>query len=419
MPSGAVKKKPANPAKIAYARIPTRSKASDPRVYTKTPHAYGDILIKGNKLGGPLHRDILYWVERHTWGTNVSKRAGEISRPEYAKLSILQLAKLCGDVQPTSVAIALTYLIKHKIIEVRDRTGCDKSVAKMYKLTPEHWKDAPSYLRNTAAVDDGEEDEQDGAPEDETQGYTVAPGAASRPHAVSVQPKDGPAITVRVSYSPVREFPFPVRFHARSGKNGRLHISATPQFPGEEKAKSHTPTPVCQFAISSPSVEDNKRFNEFDVCVNSITRDFWNQASEDDFVRQVVEHSAGAPVELFDSISRLRLKRKKKDDVPGLLRQLAAEAGRKHAKNVAILAQEALQNAPASPPRPLTAGERLEMEQQDDLARQRQQELDVQREAEWAKGLRCSHCEGTGNVSAIAGVHRNCGGCKGTGWVPR
>ena len=84
---------PQRAARKAYAEVPRKTKADDPATYTKTPHEYGDILIRPDekgrtKLGGALQRDLVYWIERNTWGN--------AKRPEYAKLSLSQLAKLCG-----------------------------------------------------------------------------------------------------------------------------------------------------------------------------------------------------------------------------------------------------------------------------------------------------------------------------------
>ena len=63
-------------ARAEYHKLPTVTPAEDPGQYTKNPHAYGDVLIKPDakgrtKLGGALQRDLVYWIERNTWGKNI------------------------------------------------------------------------------------------------------------------------------------------------------------------------------------------------------------------------------------------------------------------------------------------------------------------------------------------------------------
>ena len=67
-------------ARAEYAKVPRKAVADDPAAYSKTPHEYGDILIRPDekgrtKLGGALQRDLVYWIERHTWGKNIGAPA--------------------------------------------------------------------------------------------------------------------------------------------------------------------------------------------------------------------------------------------------------------------------------------------------------------------------------------------------------
>ena len=126
-PSPENKPSPEKRARERYKTVPSRTVKDDPQLYTKVPHDYGE-LIRGNKLGGALQRDLVYWIERETW---VRKRVkGEIVRPEFAKLSFGQLAKLCGGVERKNVVVAIADLERRRIIEARDRTGCGKTAAR-------------------------------------------------------------------------------------------------------------------------------------------------------------------------------------------------------------------------------------------------------------------------------------------------
>ncbi len=227
-----VTKKPATPqasARQAYKTIPSKTVADDPKGYSKTPHAYGDVLITGQKLGSALHRDIVYWIERKTWG--------DMKRPEYTKLSLGTLCRLCGVKERKTVQIALRYLIHNGIIGVRDFTGCGETVTRQYKLTPLRWKDALSYEKwkaknqdlEAAAVEDEEEaDEENPIPEAETAPERIVqPGKVSKPQGVTVSTKDAPAVIVRVTYH--SDFDFPVSFRARAGNKAQMAVSQRQQ----------------------------------------------------------------------------------------------------------------------------------------------------------------------------------------------
>ena len=116
------------------------------------------------------------------------------------------------------------------IIESRDRKGCGPTVAKMYKLTPERWKQAPYYEPKAMELEDvPEEDEDDAqipelavtdAPERE-----VNPGKVSKPQTVTLSPSRGaPAVSIRLVYRST-DLPYPVAFKATPGRNGRVQIS--------------------------------------------------------------------------------------------------------------------------------------------------------------------------------------------------
>jgi hypothetical protein len=345
MPAKAVKTpSPQAVARKAYATVPQKPKTDDPGKYTKTPHEYGDILITGKKLGGPLQRDVIYWIERHTWGKNIGTPTS-IKRPEFAKLSLSMLAKLCGGVERKSVAIALKDLETRGIVEARDRKGCGATVAKMYKLTPENWRKAKPYEAPTAKeIEEAEAEAEATEDEDEivtgpvAEAYSdVAPGKASRPQAMAISvTKDAPAVTIRVVYR--SECPFPVRFKTRAGSGGRLHVTATPNGQSEAKANDCSRT---QPQLKNQPV-DNTRLAEFGTVVNYITMQVWGKAADDALVAQIVKAAGAATTETFQRIAWLRLKGREsaRKHTPGLLVALAGDAQRADAQRAAERAQE-------------------------------------------------------------------------------
>ena len=344
MPARLSKPSPRAVARKAYATIPQKTKDEDPGRYTKTPHEYGDILITGKKLGGPIQRDLIYWIERHTWGKNIGTPTA-IKRPEFAKLSLSMLAKLCGGVERKNVAIALKDLEARGIVEARDRKGCGASVAKMYKLTPENWLKAKRYEAPTAKqIEEAEAEASATEDEDEVvtgpvaEAYSdVAPGKASRPQAMAVSvTKDSPAVTIRVVYR--SECPFPVRFKTRTGSGGRLHVTATPNGPSEQKANDCSRT---QPQLKNQTV-DNTQLTEFSTVVNYITMQIWGKAADDALVSQIVKAAGGASTETFQRIAWLKLRgpESARKHTPGLLVALAGDAQRADAQRTAQRAQE-------------------------------------------------------------------------------
>jgi hypothetical protein len=405
-------------ARAEYDRIPRKTKADDPETYTKVPHAYGDVLISGGKLGGQLQRDLVYWIERHTIGNS--------KRPEYAKLSLTALAKLCqwfdsdaGRLRPAerkSVAVALADLEKRKIIASRDRKGCGPTVAKMYKLTPEHWKTAKPYTPPTrkeideaeAAIDAEDQAEEATPPAQPEAESTVANGRLSRPQPVAVRTsRDAAPVTIRLVYNPTG-FDSPVTFRARTGANGRVQVTCTPHREGEAKANDCSRT---QPQLKKADV-DTKRFSDFDLCVNAIALQTWGFALEDGLIRRIMTAAGPAPVALFNRIARKKLETRTaaRDHKPGLLVNLAEQACRSHEKEMALEAQRAAER-PAAPQPPALTREELE------------QAAELERRLSQPKPDPCPKCKGTGMGksvwTSIGGVYAprpsRCEPCSGTG----
>lgn len=403
-------------AKAEYAKIPRKTKADDPALYTKVPHEYGDLLIAGGKLGGQLQRDLIYWIERHTWGN--------AKRPEFAKLSITQLAGKCqvwdsnkGRLRPVerkSVAVALADLEKRKIIEARDRKGCGKTTAKMYKLTPEHWRKAKPYepptpkelIEAEAAIE--AEDEVEEVPAESEPESTVQNGKFSRPQAVSVRPsRTAEPVTIRLVYNPTG-FDHAVTFRARTGANGRIQVTAAPAAippqTGEVKANDYG----CAQPQLKISGVDNKRFTDFDAAINSISLQTWGITVPDEQVTRIMEAAADAPVELFTRIAgnKLNTRTAGRDHKPGLFVHLAAEAARSYAKEKAIGRRTVEQEMKASEARGLTPDSSYSPPEP--------------KEPQHAK---CWKCKGTGQGKIVwtnergsyAPRPQKCGECNGSG----
>ena len=313
--------------------MPTRTVAADPGRYSKTPHEYGDILItpdkKGRtKLGGALQRDLVYWIERHTWGKNIGTPL-KIVRPEFAKLSTGQLAKMCGSDRRT-VARAIADLQRRGIIEVRDRAGCGPTAVKMYKLTPERWKTAPYYVPVGL-------DEADDVPDEETADEempaaeptaapdaVVEPGKRSKPQPVLVSMAKGtPDIAICVIYRSV-DLPFPVRFETNPGPKGRVHVTCravTPNLP---------PVPPQFFAVHSPSNSDlsvvNTEVNPYIPYLRSLVLEKWSKAADEVLIKSVTSAAGDTPISVFDAIILQKFKNGVGKHTSGLLISLAREA---------------------------------------------------------------------------------------------
>jgi len=317
-------------ARTEYHKVPTKTPAEDPGRYSKTPHDYGDVLIapdaKGRtRLGGALQRDLVYWIERNTWGKNTGTPV-KVIRPEWAKLSLTQLARLCGSDRRT-VARNLADLVARGIIEARDRTGCGATVAKMYKLTPERWRKAPYYEPKVMDLEDVPEDQEEDDAEvpelvatDEPE-RTVDPGKVSKPQAVAVSPSRGaPVVAIRLVYRSV-DLPFPVAFKAAPGRNGRVQISCRATAPQ-------------RFAIHSPSetvvtVEDNQ-LTSYSAFITPFVLSVWGKAADETLLNQIVEAANGAPVAVYERVVRARFEGSRKRHTTGLLIELAKDAKHAH-----------------------------------------------------------------------------------------
>lgn len=343
MPAGAVAPAKARPRPVPRSKPEIRTNTPDGiKGFTKTPYEY-DHLVTGNKLSGLLQASLVYWIGRHTWGNE--------KRPEWARLSLTALAKLCGGVERKSVAIALADLIKRGIVAAADRQGCGATTAKMYKLTPEKWKTAKPYTPPTpaeeseaaddAAAEDDEEIAASGA--HEAPERIAQPGRASRPQPVAMQLK-GAAEPVKIRVVYHSDFDQPLLFRTRPGLNGLLDVRVSrPE--GEDRAKRCSSPRLQSFANHSPSADANKQLADYRPVISAIVLQIWQKAADDQLIAAVVAAAGPAPVALFQH--HVHLKFKSRADAarfhsPALLPLLAADALKTH------LAMN--QRPPADPP---------------------------------------------------------------------
>jgi hypothetical protein len=348
-------------ARAAYHKVPEKSIADDPGRYSKTPHEYGDILItpdfKGRtKLGGALQRDLVYWIERHTWGKNIGTPT-KVIRPEWAKLSLTALAKLCGSDRRT-VARAVADLNGRGIIEARDRSGCGPTVAKMYKLTPARWLKAPYYEakvmeEESEIIEAEEDDQQERAEPSNGPEATVLPGKLSRPQPVAISSTDGaPDVTIRVVYRSV-DLPFPVAFRAHPGRNGRLQISCRATAP--QNFATYSP-------IVSPITVEPEELSTFHSWITDFVLNFWGKAVDQPLLKSIVSAAEGAPLAVYERIVLQKFKRSHtgRNHSTGLLIELAKDAARAHKAEAALKQAEARRRKPAT----LSVAELAEIEAQ-------------------------------------------------------
>jgi hypothetical protein len=337
-------------ARQAYSQIPRRSKATDPKTYTKIPHQFGDLLIRGGKFSGQLQIELMYLIGRETIGAAVDN---DETRPEWCRSSYTAFAKRCRrwdsktgrlrDTERKSIVIALADLVNRGLIVERDRTGCGKTTIKMYKWGSfEQWRNAPapepsSKAELEAADAEAEESIEEPVPEGDAATeaeQTVANGKLSRPQPVSVKPgRNQEPVTIRLVYRPTG-FEFAVRFRARTGANGRIQVSAEPCRGGEEKGKNYG-HPRPQFENSF--VED-KRFIEFEELVSRVSLEVWGIAPDNAFVQRIAETAGGATAEELEKIARRKFAGRDAAAryTKGIWLELAKDAAQSRAKKAAL-----------------------------------------------------------------------------------
>ena len=170
-------------ARQAYSQIPRRSKAADPKTYTKIPHEFMDLLIRGGKFTGQLQIELMLLIARDTIGAPVDN---EETRPEWCRCSYMAFAKRCKrndpktgrlrDTERKSMVVAIADLVKRGLIVERDRAEVGKTSIKMYKWgTFEQWRNAPAPIPSTKAEEEAEAEVEE-ARRTPTEGDASNPG---------------------------------------------------------------------------------------------------------------------------------------------------------------------------------------------------------------------------------------------------
>lgn len=347
------------------------------RGFTRHPVEYDHLArTKDGKqmFSGLVQSNLVYWIERRT--------LGDPARPEWARLSISALAQLVG-ADRKNVAVALADLIERGIVAVPDRDGCAKNAPKMYKLTPEKWRDAPPY---SAPVDedllalakkveagwaaDAIEDEEarhgrQDEDEDEDQPVEVKPGKVSQPRQLAMPVKgNAEPFIVRMVYH--SEFDEPMQFRARAGRNGRLQVTACRPRSSEGETRANTYGSAHPHGAST--FEENKGLSEYRQYLSTLVLDLWGTAPDEAFVKLIFDAAAGAPVEVFANQVNLKFRlsqgvetyqREAKKHQPGLLKNLAAQAARTDAARRSTKgARPVPDTAPQRRPEPLDPAKR-------------------------------------------------------------
>ena len=335
-------------ARQAYSQIPRRSKAADPKTYTKIPHEFMDLLIRGGKFTGQLQIELMLLIARDTIGAPVDN---EETRPEWCRCSYMAFAKRCKrndpktgrlrDTERKSVVVAIADLVKRGLIVERDRAEVGKTSIKMYKWgTFEQWRNAPAPIPSTKAEEEAEAEveEADEPPTDDDPAtpdieQTVPSGKLSRPQPLRVSPgRNLEPVTVRILYRP-SGFDYPIRFRARTGANGRIQVSAEP-YRGEGKAKEYS---CARPQFENRSVE-NKRFIEFEELVSRVSLEVWGIAPDNAFVQRIAETAGGATAEELEKIARRKFAGRDAavSYTKGIWLELAKDAAQSHAKKAAL-----------------------------------------------------------------------------------
>lgn len=372
-------------------------------------------------LSGLLQSNLIYWIGRKTYGSK--------ERFEWARISITDLADICGDRQPTSIAMALADLIDRQLIEAPSREGCAKNAPKMYKLAPQNWAKARPYMPDTDAdllrlakqVEAGwsaKADEEDDIEQARRTRVEVAPGKRSKPTALEMPVKDGESFRIRVVYHS-DGFDEPVAFRARPGKNGRMDIWSSPCRPagnvvwGDVTPGDHGKE---QSAYTGPPVYGKQTFVQntdlsgFRNYLNPLILELWDTAKDEAFIRQVFDAAEGAPLDTFKTHVEVKFSaaqgnaafhRNARKHQPGLLIALACDAGRAWKLRQKIdkaRSAEMSASEPQKPPEPLDLSRRW-----DRIRRALQQCLTTESYANWFSSTRQLHEDGNSTTVMVDG----------------
>ena len=295
--------------------------------YTKTPDAYLH-LITGEKLSGALQRDLLYIIQRHTYGAGM----------EWARLSLAEFAKICTGSERASITRALADLAERNIIAVQ--TGEAKNA---YQLNPEAWETAPPYRYvkpipiSAAAQEENPDTATPAAPVRHKRlicdKVVLKPRKKAAALPVQLEPPNRPPVEFRIAYENAGETSFEVSAVADADLL-TFTFSGTP-----EKLNKAKPAPVVLKNNTKQSQhKQNTELNDLDAAIILIAAEEFGKTIDPASTpsdRLLCDRIAAAGADIspesfyyyaLDQIHQMRRKRKKPE--AGILIELAAQAAK-------------------------------------------------------------------------------------------
>jgi hypothetical protein len=303
--------------------------------WSKLPNEYLE-LIMGEKLSGPIQRDLILLILFHTWG---------IEKKEWARISLGKFSQLCH-ADAKAISRNTIDLENRGIIATHGDKGCS-TTTKLYKLTPERWKDAPRYEPKpiqtaTEAETQEDSDESEAAPRRRSNGdkLLVRPHKRAACVPIRMARKDREPVEFQIQYLNEGETPFEVSATTEadilqvtfSSKPLANKSRKTIHFEmDKEKAKVITP------------IQSNQQDTRFDAAITSILSTEFGKGflpDSDKFdakFRARILAAAGPDLtpEAFQefAIAEIRAMRKVRKPVQsGILRALAEQAAKALAK---------------------------------------------------------------------------------------
>jgi hypothetical protein len=359
------------PTSPAPSRAKTRSKpkvkAPPDGFYTKLPNEFFKYLMAEDKLIGKTQIYAVLCILRHTWGAD--------GRPEWASLSIDQIAEECGKADRMGMHRVLIDLHERDIIEAEERKGC---ATKRYRLTPEKWEKA--RLRE-ATPEPAREKQKPAEPASDK--LVVQPGRKPMCVPARMEPKD-------------RE---PVDFRFELVNTGSLPVEVSPLVeadvvrivfcsnPPEEAKEKRTLIGLQSYKKKTDS-EQNQQLSIFGAAISRILRlelenpFFLDNPLDMALALKTIEKAGpDLPVEVFEAYCHKHygiMRKKKLRLSPGILPDFAEQAAEEYRK-LKLLRELEAKNRPAPPPPPTFTAEELA-----ELA-----------EIEARQALLCERCGGT------------------------
>lgn len=313
--------------------------------YSKVPNEL-DYLYTGNKIGGLIQSQIIWFLIRETWGHE--------SRREWAPVSIRKMGQLCGGVDHPSVLRSFKDLAKRGIIAVQKGRGC--TALKLYKLTVDNWKNAPAYeptvqlLNDEAAPEEDDEAEPDDPARPDSFGgnLILRPNRKGRVVPARIEPKDREPVDFRLRFANTCSHSMQV---CASAKADLLLITIRDSEPEANKKRI---TGSSQAPSISQTVE-NTQATDYRIAISNICLNIWEKAADAKLIESVIRAAGAAPVEIFQRLADKKLSGRDaaRRHSSGLLIELAKDAAKTHEAVKHLAKPEKREAPPLPPPDPL------------------------------------------------------------------